>query len=99
MTDDHRNHTDRLRDDSAAPDPRALAMARALGRYQALRDIAAALEASHPDDRAMRLRASGVSAATRVLDLHSLAFPVGIQPGFFGRLAPSAAHPGLPRRR
>lgn len=73
-------------------DRRVLAFARALGRYQALRDMAAARaaasddEGTDPDQRAW----PSAPPRPRVIDLYSRTLPSGFLPGFIAY----AANPG-----
>lgn len=63
------------------PDPLALALARALGRYQARRDMAAARDASAehgPDPRPDR---PTVLTGIRFIDLCSMSMPAAFLPG------------------
>lgn len=82
-------------------DPRVLALARALGRYQALRDMAAA-RAAAPDDGVEDAddRAWPTAAAKpRVIDLYSLAAPSGFLPGFIAYASAASAGPAFHHRR
>ncbi|GJD32264.1 hypothetical protein PMNALOAF_3532 [Methylobacterium adhaesivum] len=87
-------------EDTASPNRRALALARALGRYQALRDMAATCDAVDAENRTADQRTvSAAFGTTRVLDLYSMAMPVGVLPGFFGRMPAAAGTSAFPFRR
>lgn len=88
--------------DAAAPQPdrRVLAVARALGRYQALLDMAAerAADPDREDDADLRAWPTG-PAKPRVIDLYGLRPPAGFLPGFMAYASAPTADLGSFFRR
>lgn len=81
------------------PDRRVLALARALGRYQALRDMAAQSAASDEQDEPADHRAWPTGPAKpRMIDLYSLDTTSGFLPGFVA-YATTRTVPGTHHRR
>lgn len=78
-------------------DPRVIALARALGRYQALRDMAAAGAAAAPDEGEVEdaddVAWPTASSRPRAIDHYCLQAPPGFLPGFIAYASVASSGP------